>query len=353
MWADANPHTVSPSKVVDARSENAPNLTPKHVILSEDGTKIRKDAETAIRNEQKIAEQRSGTKFFRGKNGEILGFTKNGKIYLDPRIATSETAVHEFSHLWSDALEKANPQAWEQLKDQLRNDKELLDYVKSLYPEITDENELMHEVFSHFSGKRGRARLEELRKAETAKADGVLGKARVVAMFHRLGELLKRFWQKSRDLFAGKVEGIEKLSAEDFADMALADLLHKMNPAKEAKVNPDMRYQKARNGINVPEEEFAVIAHQIATYPDKIERGHVFTANKYYLCTDIDEDGNFRIVATLPIEGNEDLINEIRKHGESVIAIRPTESTDRIIGDIRRRGGRVSRNYARSKGQRG
>ena len=61
------------------------------------------------------------------------------------------------------------------------------------------------------------------------------------------------------------------------------------------------------NGIEVPREEYAVIAHQIASYPKKAERGHVFTANNYYLCTDIDRDGNFKIVATLPIVGNEDL----------------------------------------------
>ena len=48
------------------------------------------------------------------------------------------------------------------------------------------------------------------------------------------------------------------------------------------------------------------------TYPKKTERNHVFTANNYYLCGDIDEDGNFRIIATLPIVGNEDLIDKLR-----------------------------------------
>lgn len=37
---------------------------------------------------------------YRTRRGDAYGFTLNGKIYLDPRIATSETAVHEYSHLW-------------------------------------------------------------------------------------------------------------------------------------------------------------------------------------------------------------------------------------------------------------
>ena len=35
-----NSDALSSSKVVDARSQNAPNLTPNNVILSEDGAKI-------------------------------------------------------------------------------------------------------------------------------------------------------------------------------------------------------------------------------------------------------------------------------------------------------------------------
>ena len=54
MWATMSPHAMSPSAVVDARSENAPKLTSNNVIRSEDIAKIRKDAETAIENEFKI-----------------------------------------------------------------------------------------------------------------------------------------------------------------------------------------------------------------------------------------------------------------------------------------------------------
>ncbi|MBO7167453.1 MAG: hypothetical protein J6V61_01725, partial [Bacteroidaceae bacterium] len=158
----------------------------------------------------------------------------------------------EYSHLWSEALEQANPKAWEQLKNDLVKDTELMDYVKGLYPEIEDENELMHEVFAHFSGKRGRARLEEMRKEETEKANGLLDKARIIAIFHRLKELLGRYWTMARDLFAGSVKGLKKMKAEDFADMAMADLLGGFNPgaaAKNATAKKDAAYMEAvKNG---------------------------------------------------------------------------------------------------------
>ena len=45
-------------------------------------------------------------RFFRTPGGEAYGFTVGGKIYLDPRIATSETPVHEYAHLWAEALRR-------------------------------------------------------------------------------------------------------------------------------------------------------------------------------------------------------------------------------------------------------
>lgn len=178
--------------------------------------------------------------FFRTKDGQAYGFTLNGKIYIDPRIATSETPIHEYSHLWAQALRAANPQAWEQLKQEMLGQQDVLDYVKKLYPEL-EGDALVEEVFTHYSGKRGAERLRQEMQAEMAKAQGILDKARVVNMFHKLGELLKKFWQMSRDLFAGKVAGIENISGADFADMMMADLMNKVDPRKAAEAAIEAR----------------------------------------------------------------------------------------------------------------
>jgi len=60
MWANYNPHiNMSPSKVADARVSTSPSLYARNVILSEDATKIRKDAENVIKNYKKIKEHRA------------------------------------------------------------------------------------------------------------------------------------------------------------------------------------------------------------------------------------------------------------------------------------------------------
>jgi hypothetical protein len=176
-------------------------------------------------------------KFFRTESGEAYGFTMGGKIYLDPKIATAETPIHEYTHLWAAALRAANPKAWEQLKSELEKDKELVAYVRRLYPELAESNganglsdELADEMFAHFSGRRGAERLREEQRKAMDEAGDYVEKAGVVAMFERLRDVLRRFWNMARDLFAGKTRGIKSRSAEDFADMVLADLLGGFKP---------------------------------------------------------------------------------------------------------------------------
>ena len=172
-------------------------------------------------------------RFFRTERGEVLGFTMGGRIYVDPRVASSETPVHEYFHLWAEALEKANPRAWAELKQALFADeglKPLIDEVKAAYPELA-ENELAHEVFAHYGGRRGRERLSEMRERMLSDAGhDVLRKAGIIAMFERMRELLNRYWSLARDLFAGKNVSLRDKSVDEIADMTLGDLLGGFNP---------------------------------------------------------------------------------------------------------------------------
>ena len=177
---------------------------------------------------------RRDVRFFRTEGGEAYGFVKDGKVYIDQRIATSETPIHEYGHLWGEALRQANPEAWEQLSKVILEEQDVLDYVKQLYPEL-EGDQLVEEVFNHYSGRRGRERLEREQEEMLKQADGVLNKAKIYSMFAKIKSALKRFWQMARDLFAGKTEGLDKLTAEDFADMMLNDLLNGVDPRKEVK----------------------------------------------------------------------------------------------------------------------
>lgn len=40
--------------------------------------------------------------FFKTKDGEAYGFTVEGKVYVDERIADASTPIHEYTHLWAE-----------------------------------------------------------------------------------------------------------------------------------------------------------------------------------------------------------------------------------------------------------
>ena len=173
----------------------------------------------------------SKARLFKTSSGEVYGFVKDGKIYLDLKHATAETAIHEYTHLWASALRRVNPRAWKSIRKQLKGF-ELWADIASRYPELKgDEDALADEVLAQYSGKRGAQRLEEeMKKAENA--TDLVGKARVLAAFNSLKEALKTFWTEVADFF-----GMDYYkSVEDAADKAMSDLLRGVNPnAVEAK----------------------------------------------------------------------------------------------------------------------
>ena len=69
---------------------------------------IAKDSESL----RKKAEQLTGVKIMLTPDGSILGFTHDGKIYLDGSKMNVNTPLHESSHLWTEWAEKNNPNVY-------------------------------------------------------------------------------------------------------------------------------------------------------------------------------------------------------------------------------------------------
>ena len=162
-----------------------------------------------------------GARFFKTENGEAYGFTVGGKVYLDPKIATTETAVHELTHLWADMLRKENPKEWKHVVELMKGTP-VWDEVKAKYPELKTEDEITDEVLAHYSGRRGAERLRA-EQQRLAREEGVsmLDRASAVAAIERVKDALNSFWKKVADLL-----GIHFKSAEEVADAALADILN-------------------------------------------------------------------------------------------------------------------------------
>ena len=176
-------------------------------------------------NDAKITDH---TRFLRTADGEVYGLVKDGRIYLDPKVATSETAVHEYTHLWGDMLRRKDSEQWSHTVKELKNSV-LWEEVKELYPELKTDDEIADEVLSTFSGRRGAERLREEARRVADGDGGVFTKAKAIETLERVKEAIARFWEGVARMF-----GINRYrSVEELADMAMKDLLDSKNPMKD------------------------------------------------------------------------------------------------------------------------
>lgn len=214
--------------------------------------------EESAKQRAKLREHR----YFRTPSGEAYGFTVDGKIYLDPRIATAETPIHEYAHLWADMIRNVNAEAWNDIVG-LMKATPIWEEVRGLYPELKTDDEIADEVLAHYSGRRGAERLREAQQqaaAETGKS--VFERAAAVAAIERVKQALAKFWQSVAELFH-----IRFTSAEEVADRVLADMLNGVNP------------NKVRNSSSVNVAEFAAKHHlnqnDIKKYADAMKSGNL------------------------------------------------------------------------------
>ena len=231
--------------------------------------KLLKDVEMSYRPGVKVLEESAKQRarlrehrYFRTPGGEAYGFTVDGKIYLDPRIATAETPIHEYAHLWADMIRNVNAEAWNDIVG-LMKATPIWEEVRGLYPELKTDDEIADEVLAHYSGRRGAERLREAQQhaaAETGKS--VFERAAAVAAIERVKQALAKFWQSVAELFH-----IRFTSAEEVADRVLADMLNGVNP------------NKVRNSSSVNVAEFAAKHHlnqnDVKKYADSMRSGNL------------------------------------------------------------------------------
>lgn len=150
-----------------------------------------------------------------GDLNRIAGFTFKGTIYIDPRIATAETPLHEYTHLWAEVLRQRNPQEWQNIVRMMKDTPEVWNYVIQNYPHLKTDDQIADEALAQFSGKRGYKRLQELVDGKQD-ADTILGKMR---------DILAKSCNSIVEFF-----GIHYSNKEDVADRILFDLLNEVNP---------------------------------------------------------------------------------------------------------------------------
>ena len=152
--------------------------------------------------------------FFRNGEHQAYGFVHDGTIYIDPRIATAETPIHEYTHLWAEVLRQRNPQEWQNIVQMMKDTPEIWNYVKQSYPHLRTDDQIADEALAQFSGRRGYQKLQEFANGQDDKS-----------IFDKMEEVLEKFWSNVAEFF-----GIHYENKEDVADRILYDLLKEVNP---------------------------------------------------------------------------------------------------------------------------
>lgn len=196
---------------------------------------------TGLAERQEVnAEITDRVRFFRTAKGEAYGFTVGGKIYIDPKIANTETPIHEYAHLWAAALRGQNPKEWRNIVELMKGTS-VWDEVKKRYPELNTDDDIADEVLATYSGRRGAERLREEQRKIAGDEGGVFEKAEAISALERVKQALRKFWKSVADFLH-----IHYKSAEEVANRVMKDLLDGVDPGKHFNSrNDDPRFMFA------------------------------------------------------------------------------------------------------------
>lgn len=155
--------------------------------------------------------------FFKTDHGQAYGFVYDNKIYIDPVIATAETPIHEYTHLWAEVLRHHNPEEWANIVQMMKDTPDVWARVLTQYPDLRTDDEIAEEALAQYSGHRGTQRLME----------SVKGEKNASGIFEKISAVLGKFWNAVADFLH-----IHYTNKEEVADRVMYDMLNGMNPLK-------------------------------------------------------------------------------------------------------------------------
>ena len=173
-------------------------------------------------NDLKIIDR---VELFQDSQGKIYGWAVGGEIYLTPDGLNANTAIHEYAHLWVEALRKKDSKKWSELKSQLK--------VTPFWQQVLDdpnyerirENEdaVASEVLARLTGKNGAERLaSEAQRIIDAGNGSLSARIEATALVQRVKRLLRDLWAwVARNIFGVTNEA----TISQLSDMVVDDLL--------------------------------------------------------------------------------------------------------------------------------
>ena len=190
-------------------------------------------------------------RFLKDKSGTIYGWTSNGNIYLTKDGMNPRTLLHEYTHLWSNAMQIANPEGWQSIKDIMREDP-LWNKVQSdsNYADIADDEDmLVSEVLSRRSEKNNVALLAT--QAQKVLREGAHDKDyQANQLLFKMKEVLNMFW----DWVTTKLFSMKSFQSEEqVSNRILYDLVNSTRLPSLSDVNIPTQYSigPTVNEINI------------------------------------------------------------------------------------------------------
>lgn len=163
--------------------------------------------------------------FYRRPNGTVYGWTNGTTVYLTESGMNPNTPIHEYTHIWADAMRKHNPDGWASIVKLLKGTPVWNEVMADAnYANIhSDEHKVASEALSRISGRENSAKMEAMaQQMIDENANDTVKKNRARKLLDRMRKALQEFWSwVGKELFG--IKNFE--SIEQVTDRILYDLV--------------------------------------------------------------------------------------------------------------------------------
>lgn len=167
--------------------------------------------------------------------------TGSNEVFINTDLATPDTPIHEFSHLYNTWLQQNRPELWNKGKSLVEAElnkadseiKDVIDYVRSTQPTLSGDA-LIDEIIAELVGRRGQALIES--KSTTG-----------------LAGWLKEVWAEIANMLGlsqMSAEQVSKLTIMEYADAMSIDLLSGRDLKKQKRFTVKPKVTSADTRVN-------------------------------------------------------------------------------------------------------
>ena len=191
-------------------------------------------------------------------DNQTYGFAYEGKIYLNPDIMNSEVAVHEYTHLWDNYIQRTNSELWEKGKE-IFKDTYYWNEIKSdpNYTDIKNNDDLvLSEIHSRICGKIADTLFERI-----AETDGKITKDKAIDWDKETWDYIYKSLHISVNHKMEK-SGNSYVDLKDFLAMPMKDLMNEKQISNNLDNNVVQKYtsntsiDKEMNKITISDIRF-------------------------------------------------------------------------------------------------